>query len=106
MDAPGARFPDSRRESACAHLPKPEGSVADQGPGPETEDQGSRAQRSVAAYSGGTVWDLHPLRVAAGDCVGLSMRIVGFSTRGAPSALWRTVQGRSIAGLPLTVVFS
>ena len=30
--------------------------------------------RNVAAYSGGTVWESHPLRVAAGVSVSLSRR--------------------------------
>jgi len=34
---------------------------------------------SLTAYSGGTVWDLHPLRVAAGANVRLSQGAETFS---------------------------
>ena len=90
--------------------------------------------RNVAAYSGGTVWDSHPLRVTAGvqrqfvDMYVVSafkpseeiasdvVRTVRSARHGrseglhdsdfftAPSGGAGT--GRSIAGLPLSVVFS
>src|SRR5438093_6569928 len=67
LDAPGVRFPDSRRESASRAFPS-RSSVAEREPGRKTRTR-NRHQRSVAAYSGGTVWASHPLRVTAGVSV-------------------------------------
>ena len=66
-----ARFPDSRNYR-CARLPKPKLSDGTKNQGPRTQDRDSRTKRSVTAYSGGTAWASHPLRVAAGVCVKLS----------------------------------
>jgi hypothetical protein len=66
-----ARFPDSRN-NRCARLPKPKLSDGTKKQGPQIEARDPRTERSVAAYSGGTVWVLHPLRVAAGANVKLS----------------------------------
>jgi len=63
--SPVVRFPDSRRESAARAFP----SV-------EAQWRGPRPVRSVTAYSGGTVWASHPLRVTAGVT---SLVVSGFS---------------------------
>jgi hypothetical protein len=43
-------------------------------PGPESRSK-DKSEASLAAYSGGTVWAFHPLRVAAGASVELCTRL-------------------------------
>ena len=79
-----ARFPDSRIVTTYERLPKglPPAraglgrSVTGPGFWTRNEGPGTRGQAvaSLPADSGGTVWDLHPLRVAAGVSVRLSNR--------------------------------
>ena len=61
---PVIRFPDSRRESASRTFPSVQLSGGTTARDEEPTDQGTR--RSVTAYSGGTVWASHPLRITAG----------------------------------------
>ena len=58
-----ARFPDLRIERAFTVFP---GESSD---GLEPDDEPVRS--ALPAYSGGTVWAFHPLRVAAGASVEL-----------------------------------
>ena len=62
-----ARFPDSRIVAArlSSQPPSPADSV-------EASASSDVVDVSLAAYSGGTVWASHPLRVAAGASVKLS----------------------------------
>src|SRR5262245_16806305 len=91
-----ARFPDSQKAAVRA---------SSQAVSPVT-GRGCRKSRpgfprpcgSETAYSGGTVWDLHPLRVAAG----VSVRLSGEYSRVAPRRLFcvtlvgsRPTMGRS-----------
>ena len=60
-----ARFPDSQINTTLSFV----------FPGTRPSDgvrTSTRGRAPLAAYSGGTVWVLHPLRVAAGASVGLS----------------------------------
>src|SRR6185436_17413078 len=63
-DAPGVRFPDSRHGSAFAQPSQAEAQWRSLHPGHRAPE--ARIRRGVAAYSGGTAWAFHPLRVAAG----------------------------------------
>ena len=63
-----ARFPDSRITAARRVFPSAFACAA-RG---VRRDSDIRSTRSLAAYSGGTVWASHPLRVAAGASVRLS----------------------------------
>ena len=61
-----ARFPDSRIDAASLVFPG-------ENPPSDRTRTGRETRPGVllTAYSGGTVWDLHPLRVAAGASVKL-----------------------------------
>jgi hypothetical protein len=69
-----ARFPDLRIVAALSASSQADGEPSD---GPWTGEQRSRdeSEASLAAYSGGTVWAFHPLRVAAGASVELWLRL-------------------------------
>ena len=64
-----ARFPDSR---ISARSPSSQTTMSSDCP----EDSHLRdGVKALPAYSGGTVWVFHPLRVAAGASVELSLRL-------------------------------
>src|SRR5579862_4385546 len=63
QDAPGARFPDSRITATHRSSQVPSPACAG------FRDPVTCLDASLTAYSGGTVWAFHPLRVAAGVSV-------------------------------------
>jgi hypothetical protein len=73
-----SRCPDLRVDAALRPSQTPMGSVTVRSRGPAEQRKARlratnqrRNQAPLTAYSGGTVWELHPLRVAAGASVKL-----------------------------------
>ena len=85
-----ARFPDSRIAAARRAFPS---AFARRIGVARSRDSDIRSTRSLAAYSGGTVWASHPLRVAAGASVSCRTD-------------YTCKPGKTAVGLPDVVVFA